>query len=163
MKAVRSAHPLIIHLPDQTIAELVAGTHPPRYQLGKEALAIDVTIPEDLIATGWYWSGSFLCQPHPPGMAPGMAPGTNPGICIITSIAGPPGWDYTADGRCRVPGPWPSIYQTARWFDERWRLHQAERAAKTEQPQKKPKRVKQQTTPVAPEAVLAAEQMELAL
>lgn len=148
----QNGHPLVICLPDGTRAELIDGSRPPRYTVDSEERAIEIAIPDDLLATGWYWSGSFLCQPY--------APGDTRGICIITTQAAPPGWDYTPSGRCRVPGPWPSIYQTARTFDERWRLYQEERAAKAEQPQKKPKRVKKQTMPVVPEPELAYEQVE---
>lgn len=150
----RDCFPLEIHLPDGTRAEYVAGSRPPRYMVDNDERAIDVTIPADLVDSGWHWSGSFLAQPQPPGTESG------PGIAILTSRYGPPGWTYTTSGRIRVPGYWPSIYVTARYFDVRWREYLAEQAApRAVKSPKKPKAVKQ--APAVPEPIV--EQMELAL
>lgn len=66
MPMQRDVYPLVINLPDGRRAELVPGSRPPAYSLPDQADAgIDPTIPDDLVATGWYWSGSFLYQPWP--------------------------------------------------------------------------------------------------
>lgn len=62
------AFPLKIHLPEpgaypQTVyADYVPGSDPPAYTVNGEPCAIDVTIPDDLAAVGYYWHGSLLCR-----------------------------------------------------------------------------------------------------
>lgn len=156
----RDVYPLEIHLPDGTRATALPGVRPPRYVVDGEELAIDVTIPDDLQATGWHWQGSFLRQPHPIGSVDG------PGIALFTFNAPPPGWQYTVNGRIRAPGFWPSCYVRARAFDVSWKRYLAEKAAQAQivKPKRKPK--KRDVAPaLAPVAVVAPfiEQMELAL
>lgn len=133
-------YPLVIHLPDGTCATALPGLRPPRYFVDGEELAINVTIPADLVATGWCWQGSFLRQPHPEGSADG------PGIALFTFNAPPPGWNYTVSGRIRVPGFWPSCFVRARRFDVSWRQYLAEKAAQAAMP-KKVKKVKKIVKP----------------
>lgn len=82
MPMQRDVCPLVVNLPDGTRAELVPGSRPPAYSLPDRADAgIDVTIPDDLAATGWYWSGSFLYQPWPERS-------DGPGVAISTGTYG---------------------------------------------------------------------------
>ena len=76
--------PLQLHLPDDIIAEHIPGTDPPAYRLGPIGMAIpvDVVIPEDLAAAGWYWHGSTLAWNGDDGRHP---------ICISTAVYPPPG------------------------------------------------------------------------
>jgi len=80
----RDVHPLTIALPDGRCAEYVAGTRPARYTIDGAPCDVDVTIPDDLAATGWYWSGSFLYQPW-------AERADGPGVGIFTGTFGLPG------------------------------------------------------------------------
>lgn len=77
----RDCYPLMINLPDGRRAEYVAGSRPARYTIDGELSDIDATIPDDLLATGWYWSGSFLFQPWPERP-------DGPGVAISTGTYG---------------------------------------------------------------------------
>lgn len=62
--------PLELHLPDGP-ARLIPGSFEqghPRYERDGVALDIDVTIPDDLAASGWIWQGSWLRKPGPVGV-----------------------------------------------------------------------------------------------
>lgn len=104
----RDAYPLEVHLPDGTrarvrivhivevndrgdevLTQLVQ--HPPQYERRDgTTVPIDVTIPDDLAAAGWYWSGSFLYQPWPEVRTEEQ--GRGPGVAIATCTYGPPGY-----------------------------------------------------------------------
>jgi L-rhamnose isomerase len=77
-----SAIPLEIDLPGGP-AQLVPGSYEagrPRYERDGVEIDIDVTIPDDLVATGWCWHGSSLYQsaPAPGRISVGIHTGTNP-------------------------------------------------------------------------------------
>ncbi len=91
----RLAAPLALALPGGVLAEYVAGSDPPRYAVGGEPVAVDVTIPDDLVATGWHWYGSFL---HVAGDYP---------LFVATNTYPPPGW----------PGDRRDCFAVARAFD----------------------------------------------
>jgi hypothetical protein len=77
--------PVQLHLPDGILAEYISGSNPPAYRLGSSEIAIpvDVIIPEDLAAAGWYWHGSMLAWSGDDRRGP---------ISISTAIFPPPGW-----------------------------------------------------------------------
>lgn len=106
--------PLQLALPGGIVADYVPGSDPPSYTVAGDPIAVDVRIPDDLTATGWYWHGSFLVQPYP-------------------GRAGPAIWIST--GTWGVEGTW----EQARTLD---RLHAEHAAVRAEQPTKKPKRAK---------------------
>ncbi len=78
---VKGAYPWVIDLPGGIRAELAA-SNPPRYAAYGEMTDIDVTIPDDLRAAGWYWNGSFLCWRETPESC---------GIAVATCTFGIPG------------------------------------------------------------------------
>jgi hypothetical protein len=80
----RDVCPLAIALPDGRRAEYIAGTRPAKYTIDGEPCDIDVMIPEDLAATGWYWSGSYLYRPWPSSE-------DGRGVPISTATYGVPG------------------------------------------------------------------------
>jgi hypothetical protein len=82
----RDVWPLAINLPGGKRAEHVPGSRPPRYAVDGVEVELDVEIPDDLLANGWYWSGSFLYHPWP-----GSENGS-PGVAISTGTFPPPGW-----------------------------------------------------------------------
>jgi hypothetical protein len=85
MRAADLTPPLQLHLPDGIIAEYIPGSEPPAYRLDPIGMAIpvDVIIPEDLAATGWYWHGSTLAWNGGDPLCPS---------CISTAVYPPPGW-----------------------------------------------------------------------
>jgi hypothetical protein len=89
MHAPHPAYPLVVELPElgnyphSVRALYVPGSSPPQYTVHGEPCAIDVVIPDDLAAAGWYWLGSLLCWPESDPLRPqGIATCTYP----------PPGW-----------------------------------------------------------------------
>lgn len=79
------AYPVELILPNGR-AQLVVGSAVdgrPRYLLGGVPIDVDVEIPEDLVARGWFWWGSFLHQQLRPDGC---------GISIDTGTYPPPGW-----------------------------------------------------------------------
>jgi hypothetical protein len=85
MRAPDLTPPLQLHLPDGIIAQYVPGSAPPAYMLGPIGMEIpvDVVIPEDLAAAGWYWHGSTLAWNGGDPLCP---------IGISTVVYPPPGW-----------------------------------------------------------------------
>lgn len=80
------AFPACLELPGGQRAGLVEGSvkdGKPIYMLDGIALDIDVTIPDDLIAAGWFWFGSYLSRCADP---------TNPNaiLSIHTALHPPP-------------------------------------------------------------------------
>jgi hypothetical protein len=140
---IRDCYPLEIALPDGKRAEYVQGSRPPRYTVDGEPTAIDVTIPDELAQSGWYWSGSFLYQPWPEPRT--EAQGRGPGVAISTGTFGPPGYP------CDRQTCFAAAYEL-----ERLRVEVAARPAKKVKAGKK-------TAAVVAEPELVAEQMELAL
>lgn len=136
--------PATLYLPDGP-ADLVPGSFEhgqPCYERDGQAIDVDVMIPDDLLAAGWYWSGSMLCNSW----------SNETGICISTGTYPPP----------PVPSSRGDCYTIAREYDRR----RAELAAA---PRKKVKIGKRAATlldmPIVatPEPELAAEQLEMAL
>jgi hypothetical protein len=118
----RDCCPLTIALPGGVRAEYVAGSRPAKYTIDGAPCEIDVTIPDDL-ATGWYWSGSFLYQPWPER-------DDGPGVAISTGTYGVPG-----------------VFDAARRLDARRGEVQA--MLKARPPKKAKKATKVQPTPAA--------------
>jgi hypothetical protein len=59
---MRDAYPLAIDLPGGRRAEYVSGTRPARYTIDGAPCDLDVTLPADVAAAGWFWSGTWLCD-----------------------------------------------------------------------------------------------------
>lgn len=59
MRAPHPAYPLVLVLPNGIRAEY----HDGAYWIDGEPTALDVAIPDELVAAGWYWHGSVLRQP----------------------------------------------------------------------------------------------------
>jgi hypothetical protein len=150
----RDTAPLSIALPDGRRAEYVAGTRPARYTIDGALCAIDVTIPDDLVATGWYWSGSFLYQPWPGPRT--EAEGRGPGVAIATCTFPPPG--YVSDRK--------TCFEAAYEMEaKRGELSAAlaARPAKKVKASKKIIEIPDMPIETAPEPELAYEQAELML
>jgi hypothetical protein len=77
--------PLQLHLPNGIVAGYIPGSAPPAYMLGPIGMEIpvDVVIPRDLVAAGWYWHGSILAWNGGDPRRP---------IGISTAVYPPPGW-----------------------------------------------------------------------
>jgi hypothetical protein len=127
------AFPLRLHLPlpgayPQTVyAEYVPGSSPPAYTVNGEPCAVEVQIPDDLAALGYFWHGSLLCKP-------GDQSG---GICTATYP--PPGW----------PSPRENCFELARESERRRAEWAAQRVA--ERVAKATKTKVPRPTPAAPE------------
>lgn len=106
MRAPHPTFPLVIELPEPgnyphiVRAHYVPASDPPAYRLdliGMD-LPIDVAIPDDLAAAGWFWFGSCLT----------WAEG-NFEYGIHTLVCPPPGWLYLPRENCfeaaRVANP----------------------------------------------------------
>lgn len=136
-----AAYPMVIDLPDRTQAR-VRITHivvtsdrgdeeltqlvsvPPVYELlDGTVIDLDVTIPDDLAAAGWFWFGSLLAKGDPQGAHVG----------VHTSCYPPPGW----------PAPQGTCFDSARRFEAAGAAHHERRvaervaiAAKTKRPRR---------------------------
>lgn len=135
------AYPLELALPGGIRAQLVPGSRPPRYTINGEPTALDITIPTDLLATGWCWFGTLLYQPYP-----GRDDG--PGVGIITCTYPPPGWNYTLTGRILFPGFWCSCFIAARRMDLIHAEYEAARRVKLVAPKKAKRTAKAAPAPV---------------
>lgn len=146
----RDCYPIEIALPDGKRAQYVAGSRPPKYTVDGELTAIDVTIPDELEASGWYWSGSFLYQPWPEPRT--AEQGRGPGVAISTGTFGPPG--YPCDRQ--------TCFDSAREM-ERLRVELAALPKKKIKASKKKIAIPDVPIVAVPEPELVAEQLELAL
>jgi hypothetical protein len=101
-KIARAAYPVCLDLPggvrarvrivhvwdeaEQTLSQLVSV--PPVYELRDgTTVDVDVAIPDDLRAAGWYWNGSLLTWRETPESC---------GIAVATCTFPPPGWPLDA-------------------------------------------------------------------
>lgn len=149
MRAPHPTYPLLIELPEPgnyphiVRAHYVPGSSPPAYRLDAIGmdLPIDVVIPDDLAAAGWYWHGSCLAWPASDPLRP---------MAISTATYPPPGWPSTREDCFTLARE--SERRRAEWAAERV----AERVAQvTKAP--KPKKTKRDIPAPTPAAV----QMEL--
>lgn len=136
MRAPHPTYPLKLHLPEPgnyphtVYAEYVPGSSPPAYRLDPIGmnLPIDVVIPDDLAALGYYWHGSLLTRADQPGG-------------ISTAAYPPPSW----------PSEREDCFTLARQSEHRragWRVREvAERVAKVTKT-KPPKAPKDAPAPV---------------
>lgn len=97
MRAPHPTYPLVIELPEPgnypsiVRAHYVPNSDPPAYRLDAIGmdLPIDVVIPDELAAAGWYWHGSTLVWRE-----------ANFEYGIHTFVCPPPGWSYAPRGNC---------------------------------------------------------------
>lgn len=142
----RHCDPIEIALPDGKRAQYLAGSRPARYTVDDQPAEIDVTIPDDLQAAGWYWSGSFLYQPWPEARTEEQ--GRGPGVAISTALYGPPGY----------PSDRQTCFEVAQGMEARRGILDAQRALK---PSKRTKAKVQEPKAEQPKE-RQTEQLELA-
>lgn len=112
MRAPHLTPPIRLALPDGLVADYVPDSEPPAYRadaIGCD-LPVDVVIPDDLAAAGYFWFGSFLTAGE--------------GLYIDTSSFPPPPF----------PGPRHDCYTAARNIEDERAKHAAARAAKPAKP-----------------------------
>jgi hypothetical protein len=126
--------------PHTVCAEYVPGSSLPAYTLNGDPVAIDVAIPDDLAAAGWFWFGSCLAWP---ASDPQWA------MAISTATYPPPGWTCEREDCFTLARQ--SERRRAEWRDQRITTAVA-KATKT-----KAKQLKHDTPVPTPAAV----QMEL--
>lgn len=102
-----NSFPAAIPLPFGYRAELIPGTR--IYTIDGVPTWLDVTIPSDLAASGWFWNGAFLSLQ---GAKPGAC-----GISICPTTSPPPFWNVARDGRVLVPGQFACCFLVARYLD----------------------------------------------
>lgn len=85
MRPAHQTPPIALYLPDGLVAAYVPQSEPPAYRMDEIGadLPVDVTIPEDLVAVGWYWHGSLLAWNGGDALRP---------VGIYTGTFPPPGW-----------------------------------------------------------------------
>ena len=127
MSTDRAAYPMVISLPNgveacvrivqamqinekggEVLTQIVQT--PPQYELfDGTAIDLDVTIPDDLVAAGWFWFGSLLAKGDPAGAHVGTH----------TSCYPPPGYD----------APQGTCFDSARRFEAAAVTHHERRIA----------------------------------
>lgn len=146
MRAPHPCYPLVIQLPDignypnSVRAEYVPGSTPPAYTVNGEPCAIDVVIPDDLAAAGWFWGGSCLSWPSSDPLRL---------VSIATCTYPPPGWTSERDDCFTV------ARQGEQYRAERHERAVAERVAKATKT-KRPKQAQQASKNAASESQVRA-------
>lgn len=141
-----TTYPVSIPLPNGLRAELVYALplhDPPVYAIDGVPVWLDVTVPADLRASGWFWNGALLTLQN-----------AQCDIHICTASSPPPLWNVARDGRILVPGLWPCCFVVARFLNVRQREFGERRVAELAAKAAKMKRAPAVRRPVAVQTMM---------